>query len=93
MKRLRWRLMSTAILVQGGGYRDYYINIREHDSGKLYSYGLAMDTGRCFGEMLWMEDTWSADDISVSLVGLDHNGDPVELMDVTGEFMSALHRG
>lgn len=47
-----------------------------------------MADGICFGDMLWMKSTWNPDNISVSLVGLDHDGSYYDLMDVTDEFIA-----
>ncbi len=49
-----------------------------------------MDGNICFGDILWMESTWSTDSISVSFVGLDHDGNYRELCDMTDEFTAVF---
>ena len=76
----------------GGGkaYRDYYLNIADHTTGLLYSYGLKTEESGCSGEVLWMYGTWSQDDISVTLVGLKPDGSYDTIVDVTETFCASL---
>lgn len=73
-----------------GAYQDYYLNIFDNTSGALYSYGLSMREKGCCGEVLWMDETWQADDISVSLVGYGAEGGAETIADVTQGFLESL---
>lgn len=74
----------------GNAYRDYYLNITDHKSDDLYSYGLKAEETGCSGEILWMDGTWEMDDISVSLVGKRTDGSHEVIADVTEEFATTL---
>lgn len=74
----------------GGAYQDYYLNIFDNTTGALYSYGLCMREKGCFGEALWMDGTWQADDISVSLIGYGAEGSVETIADVTQGFLASL---
>lgn len=76
-----------------GTYQDYYLNILDNTSGALYSYGLSMREKGCFGEALWIDGTWQADDISVSLVGYGVEGSTETIADVTQGFLASLAGG
>lgn len=67
-------------------YEDYYLNITDHSTALLYSYGLRVREAGCGGEVLWMKQTWDKDNISVSLVGQDSDGDCDTIADVTEAF-------
>lgn len=71
-------------------YKDYYLNITDHSSTLLYSYGLTVREAGCGGEALWMKGTWDKDNISVSLVGQDSDGSCDTIADVTEAFCEPL---
>ncbi|MCH5261465.1 MAG: hypothetical protein J1F42_00970 [Lachnospiraceae bacterium] len=71
-------------------YQDYYLNVTDAATGALYSYGLKSDESGCSGKVLWMDETWSLDAVSVSLVGYDSDGTYHAIADVTEEFVSPL---
>lgn len=71
-------------------YQDYYLNVTDAATGALYSYGLKSDEAGCGGKVLWMDETWSPDAISVSLVGYDSDGTYHAIADITEEFVSSL---
>lgn len=75
----------------GGAYQDYYLNVYDNTAKALYSYGLSRHEKGCFGEALWIENTWRAEDISVSLVGDDGEGHIETIADVTQGFLSSLY--
>lgn len=71
-------------------YEDYYLNVTDHSTDLLYSYGLAVGETGCGGEVLWMKGTWDKDNISVSLVGQDSGGSCDTIADVTAAFCEPL---
>lgn len=71
-------------------YRDYFLNVTDRTTGKLYSYGLNSEESGCGAKVLWMDGTWNADDISVSLVGYGSDGSYYMIADVTEEFAAPL---
>lgn len=71
-------------------YQDYCLNITNHKSDALYSYGLKANETGCTGEILWMNGTWETDDISAFLVGQKMDGSYEVIEDVTEEFLSSL---
>ena len=71
-------------------YQDYFLNITDRTTGKLYSYGLRSEESGCSARVLWMDGTWNVDDISVSLVGYGSDGDYYIIADVTEEFAASL---
>ena len=71
-------------------YRDYYLNVTDTATGAVYSYGLKSDEFGCSGKVLWMDETWGLDHISVSLVGYGSDGSYHAFADVTEEFVSLL---
>lgn len=71
-------------------YQDYFLNITDRTTGKLYSYGLKPKESGCGAKVLWMDGTWSVDDISVSLVGYGSDGSYYTIADVTEAFAAAL---
>ena len=71
-------------------YQDYFLNVTDLTTGKLYSYGLKSEESGCSGKVLWMDGTWNVDDISVSLVGYGSDGSYYTIADVTEEFVSPL---
>lgn len=77
-------------LKEKNSYQEYYLNITDHNSGHLYSYGLKFDGNSCNGGIIWMDETWNADDLSVCLVGRNADGHCDSLVDVTDEFLAAL---
>lgn len=68
-------------------YQDYYLNITDHKSEALYSYGLKTEETGFGGEILWMSGTWETDDISVCLVGQRTDGSYEVIADATDEFL------
>lgn len=74
----------------GNDYEDYYLNITDHTTELLYSYGLKAQESGCDGEVLWLNETWSADHISVSLVGQCADGSYDMIADVTETFCASL---
>lgn len=71
-------------------YQDYFLNVADGTTGKLYSYGLRSDESGCGAKVLWMDGTWDVDDISVSLVGYGSDGSYYTIADVTEEFVAPL---
>ena len=71
-------------------YQDYYLNITDHATGLLYSYGLKSEEFGCSGKVLWMNGTWNQDDISVALIGLSLDGSYETIADVTETFCTSL---
>lgn len=75
----------------GKGYEDYYLNIGDDTTGLLYSYGLKAQESGCSGEVLWMNGTWNADHISVSLVGQSSDGAYETIADLTEGFCASIN--
>lgn len=74
----------------GKDYEDYYLNIKDDTTGLLYSYGLKVQEQGCDGEVLWLDETWNVDRISVSLVGQSSDGSYDTIADVTEKFCAPL---
>lgn len=70
-------------------YCDYFLNIEDHATGAVYSYGLAKKEEGCSGELLWMDGTWEIDDLSVSLLGANAEGSYDILANVTEDFLAS----
>lgn len=75
---------------EGKVYEDYYLNIADHTTGLLYSYGLKAQGAGCDGEVLWLDKTWNKDNISVCLVGQSSYGSYDTVADVTDAFCASL---
>ncbi|MCM1144302.1 MAG: hypothetical protein NC318_08010 [Blautia sp.] len=71
-------------------YQDYYLNITDNTTGALYSYGLKANEHGCGGAVVWMQDTWKPENISVVLVGQDKDGHNKAIADVTESFLATL---
>lgn len=67
-------------------YKDFWINVEDKESGRLYSYGMSREDGKVLGTILRMRGTWNPDNCVVSLVGADTQGQKVWLDDVSSVF-------
>lgn len=72
-------------------YTDFFLNIMDHSSGDVYSYGLKLDHNKCSGQILRMESTWGQN-ISVNLVGQDLAGNYDVLTDITDMFVQFIQK-
>lgn len=70
-------------------YQDYFLNIEDLAAGTVYSYGLTKGENGCGGELLWMDETWDPEDISVSVLGSSMDGSYDMLADVTEDFLAS----
>ena len=71
-------------------YQDYFLNVTDQTTGKLYSYGLRLEESGCSAKVLWMDGTWDVNNISISLVGYGSDGSYYTIADVTEEFTAPL---
>ena len=70
-------------------YKNYFLNITDHLSGDVYSYGLKTENHICGGEILRMKSTWGQD-ISVNLIGQDIEGMYHVITDISDLFVQLV---
>ena len=74
-----------------GDYDDYWINVVDLETDKLYSYGLDIVDNSCTGTILCMKRTWDPELVEVSFVGKTPNGEIIQLSTLTDSFSSLFH--